>query len=213
MNNNNKNIPRPVVKRLSVYLRHFERAAREGAQTLTSKDLADSLDVTSALVRRDLARLKRMGRPGVGYDVTAASEQLRHILGTDETRNVVVVGVGGLGGALLCYDGFKKRGFDLVAAFDVDARKIGRQIGGVLVHDLRDLRAVVRKHGVKLAILATPAEAAQEVMPLLKNSGITGVLNFAPVTLDVPPEVSIAQVDIAARLERLSYFTRAGNGE
>ena len=208
---NDKRIPRPVVKRLSVYLRHFERAARQGDKTLTSKMLAETLDITSALVRRDLAHLKRMGRPGVGYDVTATIEQLRRVLGTDEVRNVVVIGVGGLGGALLCYEGFRKRGFHLVAAFDVDNRKVGKKIGGVTVHDLATLRPLVRKHGVKLAILATPSEAAQDVMSLLCRSGITGVLNFTPVTLAVPPEVSIAQVDIAARLERLSYFTRAAD--
>jgi len=208
---NDKHIPRPVVKRLSVYLRRFQREAGRGGKTLTSKELAETLDITSALVRRDLARLSRMGRPGVGYDVAATIEQLRHILGTDEVRGVIVVGVGGLGGALLSYEGFTRRGFELVAAFDVDKRKIGRKIGGVLIHELSALPTVVRKHRVKLAILTAPADAAQDIMPLLKDSGITGVLNFAPVTLVVPPEVSIAQVDIAARLERLSYFTRAAH--
>lgn len=209
---NDKRIPRPVVKRLSVYLRRFEQEARQGGKTLTSEDLAGTLDITSALVRRDLARLSRMGRPGVGYDVVATIEQLRRILGTDEVRAVIVVGVGGLGGALLTYEGFRKRGFELVAAFDTDNRKIGRKIGGVLVHGLDDLGPVVRKHGVKLAVLTTPADAAQGVMPLLRDSGITGVLNFAPVTLVVPPEISIGRVDIAAQLERLSYFTRAASG-
>ena len=210
---NGERIPRPVVKRLSLYLRHFERASRVGPATLTSKALADGLDISSALVRRDLARFKHLGRPGVGYDVVGTADELRRILGTDELRRVIVVGAGLLGGALLAHGGFNKRGFDLVAAFDVDEEKIGQEISGVLVRPLKDLARIVRRQGVKLAILATPAEAAQEVMPLLCKSGITGVLNFTPVTLTVPPDVSIAQVDIAARLERLSYFVRAADDE
>lgn len=210
---NGERIPRPVVKRLSLYLRHFERAARVGPATLTSKALADGLEISSALVRRDLARFKHLGRPGVGYDVVATVDELRRILGTDEVRRVIVVGAGLLGGALLAHGGFNKRGFDLVAAFDIDEKKIGTEISGVLVRSLKDLPRVVRRHGVKLAILATPTEAAQNVMLLLCKSGITGVLNFTPVTLAVPPDVSIAQVDIAARLERLSYFVRTADGE
>jgi len=206
-------IPRPVVKRLSLYLRQFERAARQGETTMTSKLLADGLELTSALVRRDLARLKHLGRPGVGYNVVTAIEELRHILGTDEMSSVVVVGVGGLGGALLAHEGFDRRGFEFVAAFDIDKRKIGRMIGGVTVHPLEDLPRIVRQCTVKLAVLTTPAEAAQEVIPLLCDSGITGILNFTPITLVVPPDVSIAQVDVAARLERLSYFVRAADSE
>lgn len=210
MNNRNR-IPRPVVKRLSRYLQRFEQAASQGVATLTSTSLAEGLDMTSALVRRDLAHLKRIGRPGVGYEVAGMIEQLRRILGTDEVRNVIVMGVGLLGGALLGHEGFHKRGFEIVAAFDVDEAKIGTEVGGVKVFAMADLSAVVHRHGVKLAILATPADAAAAVVPLLHQAGITGILNFTPVTLLVPPEVSIVQVDIAARLEGLSYSVHASN--
>jgi len=206
-------IPRPVVKRLSLYLRQFERAARQGETTMTSKSLADGLELTSALVRRDLARLKHLGRPGVGYNVATAVDELRRILGTDEMSSVVVVGVGGLGGALLAHEGFDRRGFNFVAAFDVDKRKIGKTVGGVTVHPLDGLAPIVCQHKVKLAVLTTPPEVAQDVVLLLCDSGITGILNFTPVTLTVPADVSIAQVDVAARLERLSYFVRATDME
>lgn len=211
MANNHNRIPRPVVKRLSRYLQRFEQASRRGVKTLTSTSLAEGLDMTSALVRRDLGHLKRIGRPGVGYEVEGMIEQLRKILGTDEVRNVIVVGVGGLGGALLCHEGFHKRGFEIVAAFDIDEAKIGKTVGGVKIRAMSDLSAVVRRHEVKMAILTTPADAGANVLPLLHRAGITGILNFTPVTLLVPPGVSIAQVDIAARLERLSYSVHASN--
>jgi len=202
-------VPNPVVKRLSLYLRRLERLAGEGVEKVSSSQLAKSLYITGAQVRKDLAYFGQFGRPGVGYEVATLIDELRRILGTDRTWNVIVVGAGDLGRALLRYKGFRKKGFNLVAAFDISAAKVGRRIGGVTVHHVDDLAETVRKHRVRLAIVTVPAEAAQLVTDKLCSVGVMGILNFAPTILRTPPGVAVDSVDLAASLEQLSFLIGA----
>ena len=131
--------------------------------------------------------------------------ELRRILGTDKTWPVVVVGTGDLGRALLRYKGFRKKGFELVAAFDVAEAKVGRQFGTVTVRHLRELPQVVRRNKVRLAIVTVPPSAAQEVADALCRAGVMGILNFSPTTLNTPPSVAVGPVDLAISLEQLSF--------
>ncbi len=198
-------IPTPAVQRLSLYLRRLEQLAQKEVQKVSSLDLAESLHVTAAQLRKDLAYFGQFGRPGVGYRVAPLISELRHILGTDRTWRVVVVGTGDLGRALLRYRGFPSRGFQMIAAFDISPGKIGRQFGRVTVRHVDELPAVIREHDVKLAVIATPAEAAQQVADVLCRAGVKGILNFAPTTLQTPPGVAVGPVDLAASLEQLSF--------
>ena len=202
-------IPSPVVWRLSLYLRQLESLVGEGVEKVSSRQLAKFLHITATQVRKDLAYFGQFGRPGVGYRVGPLTGQLRRILGTDRTCRVVVVGAGDLGRALLRHRGFRRKGFELVAAFDISPAKIGRQIGQATVQHLDDLEDVVRRQDVKLAVIATPPEAAQDVADRLCRAGIKGILNFAPTTLETPPSVAIGPVDLAATLEQLSFRVRA----
>ena len=197
--------PNVVALRLSLYLRQLEQLLAEGIRKVSSQQLAASLQTTAAQVRKDLTHFGQFGRPGMGYEVAPLIEELRRILGTDRTWSVIVVGVGDLGSALLRYRGFRKKGFEVVAAFDVSAGRVGKTVGSVAVYHVDQIPAIVRKHNVRLAILTAPAEAAQELTDLLCRAGVKGILNFAPTTLRTSPGVAVQPVDLAAQLEQLSF--------
>jgi len=204
--------PRAAVERISLYLRELERFAGEGLEKISSHELGKSLHITAAQVRKDLGYFGQFGRPGMGYHVSGLIDNLRQILGTDRTWNVVVAGAGDLGRALLRYKGFPKKGFNLVAAFDVSWPKIGKSIGGVPVHHISSAGEIIRKHHVKLAIVTVPIDVAQEVADILREAGVMGILNFSPTTLKSAEDVTIAQVDLAAHLEQLSFRVRSSVG-
>ncbi len=198
-------VPTPVVRRLSLYLRQLEQLQAGGARTVSSRGLGSALGVTAEQVRKDLANFGQFGRSGVGYDVGALAEAMRRILKTDKTRKVIVVGAGDLGRALIRHEGFARKGFEIVAAIDIHPGKVGQHIGPVKVYHLDRLREAVRHFSVELAVLAVPAEAAQEVADLLCKAGVKGILNFAATTLRTPHGVSVSDVDLAAALEELSF--------
>jgi len=200
-----ENIPDPSVRRLSAYLRQLEQLATRGVESVSSRQLAEYMKVGDAQVRRDLTLFGQFGRPGVGYDVSDLINTLRIILGTQRQWPVVVVGAGELSHALLRYPGFSERGFDLVAAFDTDEKKVGTMIGGVPVYAMDDLESVIDRFGARLAILAVPAKAAQEVANRLTAAGIEGIMNFSTAGLDTPPDTHVDSVDITSHLEQLSF--------
>ncbi len=197
--------PSPAVQRLSLYLRQLEDMAGLGIQKTSSRQLAEALKLDSAQVRKDFAYFGQFGRPGVGYRVEPLIEALRRILGTDRTWKVVVIGAGDLGRALLRYKGFLSKGFELVAAFDISSTKVGKKVGTAEVYPLEQIEQIIATHSVKLAVVAVPTESAQQVTDRLCAAGVMGILNFAPVILDVPDGVTVAPVDLAAKLEQLSF--------
>jgi redox-sensing transcriptional repressor len=200
-----ESIPNPAVRRLSLYLRQLEGFKRKDRRTVSSKQLGESLGLTDAQVRKDLAYFGQFGHPGIGYRVEDLIAQVRKILGTDKVWNVLLVGAGNLGRALSMYRGFNAKGFKLVAVFDNDAGKVGRKQGAFTVQPLAEMEVTVQKHAVRLAILAVPADAAQEVADQLVAAGVKGLLNFAPVSINVPSDVALNTVDVAVQLEQLSF--------
>src|SRR5688572_4479178 len=158
-----ESIPDPAVRRLSLYLRQLEGFQRKNRQTISSKHLGESLNLTDAQVRKDLAYFGQFGHPGIGYRVADLIQQIRKILGTDKTWNVVLVGAGNLGKALSGYKGFQPKGFRLVAVFDNDPSKVGKRLGPFTIQSLADIAPVVQREQIRLAILAVPADNAQDV--------------------------------------------------
>ena len=205
----NRPIPNPVVRRLSLYLRQLETLVSQGASRVSSRQMAESLYLTAAQVRKDLAYFGQFGRAGVGYEVTSLTRKLRDILGTNKTRNVIVVGIGGLGGAMLRHEKFQERGFNLIAAVDIDPDKVGRKIGSVVVSHMDDLHRIVLKHRIKLAIVTVPAQSAQVVANALYEAGVSGILNFTPVNLAPLESLAVEPVDIAACLEHLCFHVNS----
>lgn len=202
-------IPNPAVRRLSLYLRQLEEFKRKDRRTISSRELGESLELTDAQVRKDLAYFGQFGHPGIGYRVDDLIAQVRRILGTDKTWNVLLVGVGNLGRALSAYKGFHAKGFRLVAIFDEDPAKVGRKQGSFVVQPLTELEQTIQKHNIRLGIIAVPAEAAQALTNRLVGAGIRGILNFAPTSITMPPDTAIVSVDLAVQLEQLSFQVNA----
>ena len=198
-------MPKAVVSRMSLYLRELQHLIREEKKTISSRKLGRLLGLTDAQVRKDLAYFGQFGYPGIGYRCEELVEEIRRILGTDRIWPAAMIGVGNLGQALLGYRGFQSQGFDVLAAFDTDKKIVGTVICGLKVHHLSDLKKIVRENAIQLAILAVPTEAATSVVEAIVDSGIHGVLNFAPVTLNLPKSVSVVGVDLAMELEQLAF--------
>lgn len=199
-------IPRKTIYRLSTYLRCLARLKEKKLQTVSSEALAKVAGVKPTQLRKDLAYFGTFGTRGLGYDVAELSHRIADELGTSRLQPVVLVGVGNLGQALLAYRGFEKEGFEIVAAFDAEPDRPRDKRAVVPTFGMEDLRSVVRKHGVRMAILTVPAEAAQEVTNVLVASGVAGILNFSPIVLSVPEDVMVNNVNVAIELENLSYF-------
>lgn len=200
-----RKIAESTVRRLSLYLRFLEEFEEQGIATVSSGALAQRGGTTSAQVRKDLSFFGSFGKRGLGYAVPELARKLREILGLGHRYNVVVVGAGKIGSALVQYRGFPKRGFDISAIFDVDPAKIGRRWNGLIVQDVASLESALSTGGVDIAVLVTPAEVAQELAERLVALGIKAILNFAPVQLNVAEEVAVKNVNLALELEALSY--------
>jgi redox-sensing transcriptional repressor len=199
-------IPRKSIYRLSIYLRCLHRLKGNAIRTVSSDALARAAGVKPTQLRKDLTYFGQFGTRGLGYDVEQLAAMITDLLGTRRLQPVILVGVGNLGSALLRYRGFEQEGFEIVAAFDLNAdpRKISQFKQPV--HPMEKLPEVVRERGVRMAILAVPGTAAQEVANTLLACGIAGILNFAPIVLQVPEEVTVNNVNLAIELENLSYF-------
>lgn len=201
-------VPEPAVRRLSLYLRELENLLAHDRETISSKQLGESLGLTDAQVRKDLAYFGQFGHPGIGYRIDELIARLRGILGTDRTWNVLLVGAGHLGQALLSYRGFSKKGFQVVAVFDNDPAKIGQKMGihdGLDILPIEQMATVVPQREIQIGILAVPADVAQRVADAMVAAGVRGILNFAPASLSVPANVSLATVDLAVHLEQLAF--------
>lgn len=201
-------IPRKAVYRLSVYFRGLQRLKANGIRTVASEALAKAAGVKPTQLRKDLTYFGQFGTRGLGYNVDQLAEMISELLGTTSLQPVVLVGVGNLGLALLSYRGFEKEGFEIIAAFDIDTARPRDKNIPIAIHGMDRLGAVIRERNVKMAIVTVPAPAAQEVTNTLVQHGITGILNFAPLVLDVPEPVVVNNVNLAIEMENLSYFVQ-----
>lgn len=201
-------IPKKVIKRLSLYLRLLRNLEMNKVSTVSSQALAESLGFTSAQVRKDLAYFGQFGTPGVGYSVSDLLRNLERILGTDREVRVAIIGAGNLGSALMSYGGFSRHGVRIVMAFDTDIHKIGTERGGVWIFSMDSLEERLQAAQIDIAILTVPADVAQSVADRVVAAGVSGILNFVPVHLRVPPHVRVQYVDLAIEIESLSYYLR-----
>ena len=199
-------IPRQAVYRLSVYLRCLNRLNANGLQTVSSGALAAAAGVKPTQLRKDLTYFGQFGTRGLGYDVSQLTHMISNVLGTEKLQPVVMVGVGNLGLALLSYRGFEQEGFEIIAAFDIEPQRQRNKKISQPILPMEELGEFIKEHQVRMAILCIPTEAAQETGNLLIQNGITGILNFAPIVLQVPDSIMVNNVNLAIELENLSYF-------
>jgi len=198
-------VPKVVVSRISLYLRELQRLEAAGQQTISSGQLGTLLGFSDAQVRKDLGFFGQFGYPGVGYRCDELIRAMRDILGTNHAWNVAMVGAGNLGQALLGYRGFGRQNFAIAAAFDADPAKVGQVVQGLRIQPLDELPATIRDRGIRLGMIVVPAEQAQWAADRLVAAGVEGIVNFAPVTLTLPPHVQVVGVDLAIELEQLSF--------
>lgn len=203
-----KSIPQPTLSRLPYYLRALYVLDDEGKKIASSADIAELVGSNSAQARKDLSCLGEHGHRGVGYNVKNLISVLERFLGVSRKRRVILVGVGRLGSALLRYKGLKERGFEVVAAFDVDSEKIGKSEGGVPIYDFNDIEDKLDGEKIDIAMITVPAKAAQEAVDRALQAGVRGILNFVPVPVKVPENVPYRTVCIAAELQLLSYYLK-----
>jgi redox-sensing transcriptional repressor len=200
-----------TTNRLSVYLRCLNVLETAGVRTISSQALAEQFHLNAAQIRKDLAYFGEFGVRGIGYYVTELRRHLRQILGLDRGVRVAIMGAGNLGLALADYGGFREDGFEIVALFDTLKDKVGRRSrGGVLIHDVRDFRKVVKREHVQVAVIAVPAVSAQQVVNTVVGAGVKAILNFSPGALKVPRGVKLKSMDLTVSLESLSFFLAQG---
>ena len=204
--------PKAVVGRVSLYLRQLEAVRDQGHVTISSSQIGSALGINDAQVRKDLAFFGQFGYPGIGYRIEELLAALRRILGIDRDWPLALIGLGNLGRALLKYRGFGDRGFNIAALFDNDPTKVGLSFDHMAVHPLEDLPKVVADKNICLAVLTVPAEAAQRVADQVVACGVLGILNFAPMPLNLPPTVGVVAVDLSVQLEHLAYKVQNTQG-
>lgn len=198
-------IPEATIMRLSVYSRYLTEVDAKGIITISSGDIAEGVGVSPAQVRKDLAYFGEFGIRGVGYNVRDLHRNILKILGLNTEWSVSLVGLGNLGLALSTYRGFKNRGFTITSIFDKDPNKIGMVIDGVEVLDIDRMEEVVSKSRTKIGVITVPASYAQDIADKLVKCGVSAILNFAPIVLNVPPEVELRNVDLSVNLEVLTF--------
>jgi len=197
-----------TIARLSLYRRALLKAQLEGARSVFSHQLASDTGVSAAQVRRDLMAIGYSGCPNRGYDTSELVRSIGERLDDPQGQQVALIGVGNLGRAVIAYVARQRPSLSITAAFDSDAEKAGRVIHGCRCHSMEELPEVMQRERIRVAVLAVPGAAAQPVADQLVAAGVTGLLNFAPVTLRVPPHVYVENLDLTLSLEKVAYFAR-----
>lgn len=198
-------IPEATIVRLSVYSRFLKQLEKNDIITVSSGEIAEGVNGSSAQVRKDLAYFGEFGTRGVGYNVQDLNQQILKILGLTDKWNVIIVGAGNLGSALGHYNGFRERGFEIQAVFDNDLNKVGLKIGDVPIYPISQLDDVVKREKIQIGIVAVPPKYAQEVIDHMVRAGIKAILNFASKIVSVPDNVELRNVDLSVSLEILTF--------
>ncbi|MCC7164485.1 MAG: redox-sensing transcriptional repressor Rex [Anaerolineae bacterium] len=206
MSNSSHHVPAIVIGRLPLYLRALTQLSSEGRRVTSSQELSEKLGFSSAQIRKDLSYFGEFGKQGTGYEIEYLEKSLREILQVHHLWDMVLVGAGDLGHALANYDGFESRGFRIVAVFDANPSKIGKQMAEWQVQPMEELDKTLRERNVNVAIIAVPAGAAQAVADELVEGGVRALLNYAPTTLSVPPKVKVYHIDPVAGLQSMTYY-------
>lgn len=199
-------IPDIVIGRLPLYLRALRRLQQEEKSVTSSHELGRRLDISSAQIRKDLSHFGGFGKQGTGYQIEYLIDQLQEVLQVNQEWMVAVVGAGNLGIAISHYRGFQDRGFRIAHVFDVSPQKIGQRVGEFVVQPVSAIREIIRSEGIKIAMLAVPAEEAQSVADLLVEAGVQAILNYAPINIIVPADVQIQYIDPVTHLQHMTFY-------
>lgn len=201
-------IPQATAKRLPLYYRFLQNLSISGKQRVSSAELSEAVKVDSATIRRDFSYFGALGKKGYGYNVNYLLSFFRKTLNQDEVTKVALIGVGNLGTAFLHYNFIKNNNTLIQVAFDVDPEKVGTEIAGVPIRPIQNMVEELQDSEVEVAILTVPASSAQYIADQLVRAGITGILNFTPARLTIPPNIRVHHIDLAVELQSLIYFMK-----
>ena len=197
------------MKRLPLYYRYFKQAEEAAVDRVSSREISEALDIDSATIRRDFSYFGELGRKGYGYNVKSLLNFfMEHIQGTDK-KNIVLVGVGNLGSALLNYK-FNNLSdkMNVVAGLDNNEELIGSKINDVMIHHERELEDIIKTEKVEVAILTLPVSASQEMAERLVDAGVKGILNFTPTRLDLDKNIYVHNIDLGVELQALFFYMK-----
>ncbi len=202
------NIPDIVIGRLPLYLRALNRLRLEDQSVTSSLELGQRLGISSAQIRKDLSHFGGFGKQGTGYQIDYLIEKLGQVLQVNQEWDVAVIGAGNLGNAISHYRGFVDRGFRIACVFDSDPQKIGTKVGEFDVHPLDSMKEKIKAENIKIAMLAVPAEFAQDVADILVEAGVGAILNYAPINITVPENVQVQYIDPVTHLQHMTYYLK-----
>lgn len=203
---NANKIPDIIIGRLPVYLRALQQLSEKGILTTSSQELGEIIGISAAQIRKDISQFGEFGKQGTGYSVPFLIERLRDILKVHRVWEVVLVGMGDMGHALARYNGFTNRGFHINMVFDNDSGKVGQKVGDYEILDMATMAEKVKQNKIKIAMLTVPAAAAQEAADQLVKAGIKAILNYAPISLNVPSGVRVQYIDPVTHLQRMTFY-------
>ena len=201
-----KKISDSTIGRLSTYYRTLSTLIEKNVETVSSDEIADINDITSAQVRKDLSFFGTFGKRGLGYNTKDLRDEIASILGLKKKWKIALAGVGNIGRALINFNEFKTQGFHFTALFDNDPKKIGTEISGLKVHSIDDVCTVIKNNEIEIVIVAVPTKMAQDVIDVFIKCGVKAFLNFAQVTIKVPEGVLVKNENMSIELEALSYY-------
>ena len=201
-----KKISDSTIGRLSTYYRTLSTLIEKNVETVSSDEIADINDITSAQVRKDLSFFGTFGKRGLGYNTKDLRDEIASILGLKKKWKIALAGVGNIGRALINFNEFKTQGFHFTALFDNDPKKIGTEISGLKVHSIDDVCTVIKNNEIEIVIVAVPTKMAQDVIDVFVKCGVKAFLNFAQVTIKVPEDVLVKNENMSIELEALSYY-------
>ncbi len=201
-----KHIPDIVIARLPLYLQALKHLKIDGNRKISSKGLAEKIGISAAQIRKDLSFFGEFGKQGSGYSVDFLIDQLQVILKVKKVWDMALVGVGDLGRAMVNYQGFHNAGFKISLVFDNDPMKIGREVAGFTIHDIRDLPELVREKNIEVAMLAVSSAGAQSAADVLIKAGVRAILNYDPITLNVPDCVKVQYINPVLELQHMTFY-------
>jgi redox-sensing transcriptional repressor len=201
-----KKISDSTIGRLSTYYRTLSTLIEKNVETVSSDEIADINNITSAQVRKDLSFFGTFGKRGLGYNTKDLRDEIASILGLKKKWKIALAGVGNIGRALINFNEFKTQGFHFTALFDNDPKKIGTEISGLKVHSIDDVCTVIKNNEIEIVIVAVPTKMAQDVIDVFIKCGVKAFLNFAQVTIKVPEGVLVKNENMSIELEALSYY-------
>lgn len=199
-------VPDIIVSRLPLYLQALKHLSRDGYTTTSSQNLGESIGISAAQIRKDLSQFGEFGKQGTGYSISFLIDQIEGILHTDQVWDLALVGIGDLGSALISYQGFSDRGFNIALAFDNNPTKIGTKVGDLEIKDSASMVKEIRESGIKIAIITVPAIYAQGIADELVKGGVRAILNYAPISLNLPSEIQVESVDPIVKLQHMTFY-------